>query len=471
MKKLKLEAVLKATGGKILSEKVKEFSGIGSDTRDDLGGLLFFALKGDAFDAHNFLEKAVESEAAGIVLHDATKAQPLLDKVTVILVPDTLKALQDLAHFSRQNSSAKIVGITGSNGKTTTKEFANLMLATAKKVHMPQGSFNNHWGVPFTLLAEPEGTQVSLIEMGMNHAGEIKRLCEIAEPDVALVTMVGRAHIEAFGSEDKIAEAKEEIYKFSKSTATRIYNLENGWTNRMFVHHKKQYHNSKAMTFSSKDSGADVFLKIKSLSMSKLFVVGKIAGVEGEATVPVFGAQNLVNLMAASSICHAMGMTPKEIWKALPLCRTNWGRNQLVHLSSGAELLFDAYNANPDSMNALLDNVALLQNSGKKIGVFAQMKELGEHSAKLHEELGAKVGSSGFDIIWFYGADHGAFASGIESSGFHKKLYISDAYEQSLASQVANVLQLDDAVVVKGSRSMEMERFVLACEPLDFDKK
>lgn len=473
MKKISLSDVVRATNGRLLSTHAQSFQGFGSDTRVNLQGQLFFALKGEAFDAHHFLAKAVQQGAAGLVVHEESKElHDLKDQVTVILVSDTLRALQDLAHFERMKSSSLIVGITGSNGKTTSKEFAGAVISSARQVHLPKGSFNNHWGVPFTLLAEPIGTQVSLIEMGMNHAGEIRRLCEIAEPDVVVVSMVGRAHIEHFGSIEKIAAAKEEIYQFAKPEAIRIYNLDNEWTAKM--HKKASTDFPKArriLTFSSQQANADVFFQIDELTMSQISVTGKIAGVTGRAIVPVFGEQNLTNLMVAASCALAAGLSPQEIWTALSRCKTNWGRNQLVHLRKGAELMFDAYNANPDSMKALLGNVKLLKTKGKKIGVFAEMLELGDLSSSLHQELGEWVGRAGFDHVWFYGADAAAFERGIKSSGFSKNLIISNSYEESLASQVFSVINEQDTVLVKGSRGMKLERFVMACDPVDFSLK
>jgi UDP-N-acetylmuramoyl-tripeptide--D-alanyl-D-alanine ligase len=473
MKKISLSDVVAATQGRLLSTCAQSFQGVGSDTRVDLKGQLFFALKGEAFDAHRFLAKAVEQGAAGLIVHEETaELHALKDKVTVILVSDTLRALQDLAHFERKKSSSLIVGITGSNGKTTSKEFAGAVISSVRKVHLPKGSFNNHWGVPFTLLAEPEGSQVSLIEMGMNHAGEIQLLCEIAEPDVVVVSMVGRAHIEHFGRIEKIAEAKEEIYRFAKPEAVRIYNLDNEWTAKMHQQAKSHYPKARRiLTFSSAQSSADVFFQIQELTMSSISIRGSIAGVAGESVVPVFGEQNLTNLMVAASCALAAGLSPKEIWSALSRCKTNWGRNQLVHLQNGAELLFDAYNANPDSMKALLGNVKLLKTKGKKIGVFAQMLELGELSSSLHQELGEWVGRAGFDDVWFYGADSVAFERGIRSSNFSKNLIVSRSYEDSLASQVASVINPLDTVLVKGSRGMKLERFVMACKPVDFSLK
>ncbi len=473
MKELKLSEVIQATGGQVLAEKQKTFTEIGSDSRADLKGNLFFALKGESFDAHQFLKKAVEQGAAGLVVHEVRpEIKDLQTQVTVILVKDTLKALQDLSHFSRMKSPSLIVGITGSNGKTTSKEFSNAVISACRKVHYPKGSFNNHWGVPFTLLAEPESTEVSLIEMGMNHSGEIKTLCEIADPDIVVCTMVGRAHIEHFGSIEKIAEAKEEIYQYAKPTAIRIYNLDNPQTALMFEKAKKDFPKArKVFSFSGKNKHADIFFEIKKLTMASIVLQGSIAGIAGEAEVFVFGEHNLINLMVAASIALACRLTPQEIWAALPRCKTNWGRNQLVHLKSGAELLFDGYNANPDSMKALLDNVKLIKSGGKKVGVFAQMLELGESSAALHQELGKQVGAAGFDAIWFYGADQMAFEAGVKASKFSKKIMISDTYKDVLASELASVLKLSDTVLVKGSRGMKLERFVMACEPLDFSLK
>lgn len=473
MKQISLSDVVRATNGTVQTKNQETFSGVGSDTRVDLSGQLFFALKGESFDAHLFLRKAVEQGAAGLVVHeDRPELAELSEKVTVIRVEDTLKALQELATDQRHQSGAMVIGITGSNGKTTSKEFAAAVISSKFKVHYPKGSFNNHWGVPFTLLAEPKGTEVSLIEMGMNHAGEIQRLCEIADPDIVVVSMVGRAHIEHFGTIEKIAEAKEEIYRFSKPEAIRIYNVDSELTRKMQEKASREFPKAKKiLTFSKENSKADVFFKIEELTMSSIALTGTIRGTPGKAVVPVFGEQNLTNLMVAASVALAVGMEPAEIWASLPKCKTNWGRNQLIKLRSGAELLFDGYNANPDSMKALLDNVKLLRSSGQKIGVFAQMLELGELSSPLHQELGEQVGQAGFDLVWFYGSDCEAFERGIKAAGFHKNLVISMSYEDSLASRVASVIKDRDRVLVKGSRGMKLERFVQACDPLDFSLK
>ncbi|MBX3039175.1 MAG: UDP-N-acetylmuramoyl-tripeptide--D-alanyl-D-alanine ligase [Bdellovibrionaceae bacterium] len=471
MSDLSLDFILKATGGKLLSEKAKSFRGVGTDSRADLSGQIFVALAGENFDGHGFLAAAVEKGASALLVHDESKVGALGDRATVIRVPDTLKALQAMGRAVRLQSKALVIGLTGSNGKTTTKEFIAATLAPFKKVHASKGSFNNHWGVPFTLLQlEPE-KEVAVIEMGMNHAGEITELVSIAEPDVVLCTMVGRAHVEHFGSIEKIAAAKEEIYETAKPEAIRIYNLDNPWTKKMFEKASQRFPRSRLLTFSSVEAGADVLLRIARLGMREMVIEGQIAGEVGRVEVQVFGAQNLVNLMAAAAAGLAAGLKPAQIWQGLAECRTAWGRNQFVRLKSGAEMIFDAYNANPDSMAALLDNMKLLESKGKKIGVFGQMLELGETSPQLHEELARHAGVAGFDQLFFIGADEKSFRQGLEGVGYKGELHTGRDYSDSLGKTLAGSLKPDDIVVVKGSRGTKLERFVEPCEPLDFGKK
>ena len=472
MRAMDVQTVVKATGAQVISSFADRFSGIGTDTRADLKDQLFIALKGEAFDAHQFLDKAVAQGATVLMVHeDNAQVQALKSKVTILKVQDTLKALQQLGNWARHQASAQIVAITGSNGKTTTKEFTAALISTAKSVHYNKGSFNNHWGVPFTLLQLDPKKEVAVIEMGMNHAGEITELVNIAEPDVVVCTMVGRAHMEFFGTIEKVAEAKEEIYNAAKKNAIRIYNLDNDQTHNMFVRGHDKFPQDKVLTFSSEDPRADIHMMIDSMNMKQLVLKGSIKGVSGQATVEVFGAQNLTNLMAAAALALAVGMTPEQIWNGLPACKTNWGRNQLVHLKSGAQMIFDAYNANPDSMKALLENVQLLSVNGRKVGVFGQMREMGSASAQLHEELGERVGKAGFEKVYFVGDDFDAFTRGLQKSHFSKETLIQKDFSESAGKDLATFLRDGDIAVVKASRGTKLERFVFPCEPLDFSEK
>lgn len=469
MRAMDIQTINQVTGAKILSEVQKDFTGIGTDTRVDLTGQLFIALKGEAYDAHGFVDKAVEKGATAVLVHEQTEqVNKIIGQVTVLLVDDTLLALQQLGTWARRQSKGKVVAITGSNGKTTTKEFSAALIATARNVHVNKGSFNNHWGVPFTLLQLDPQKEVAVVEMGMNHAGEITQLVNIAEPDVVVCTMVGRAHVEFFGSIEKIAEAKEEIYNASSPAATRIYNLDSEQTKNMYLRGKGKFKQAQILTFSAHDESADVYFKITSMTMKEIVIEGNIRGEKGTAKVEVFGSQNLTNLMAAASLALSVGMTPKEIWAGLPACKTSWGRNQLVHLKSGAQMIFDAYNANPDSMKALIENIQLLQVTGKKVGVFGQMREMGSASASLHEELGERVGVAGFDKVYFIGDDQEAFKKGLEKAGFNKSTLIQKDFSDEAGQDLARYLRRGDIAVVKASRGTKLERFVYPCEPLDF---
>lgn len=467
-----LQQIANWTNGKIISEKTTEFSEIGTDTRTNLTGQVFIALKGDAFDAHNYLKQAAEKGAAALLIHTLTpEAEALKDKVSIILVEDTLKALQNFASGYRQTLKCKVLGITGSNGKTTTKEFTAQILGQFKKTHYNQGSFNNHWGVPMTLLGIPQDAEFAVIEMGMNHAGEITELVKIAKPDVVVCTMVGTAHIEFFGSQKKIAEAKSEIYMESDHYTTRVFNQDQDLTFDMMYPVSRKYPDSRMLSFSEKHNEADVYFKIEELRMKEMKISGIIAGVRGEATVAIFGKQNLTNLMAAATLAHACKMQPEKIWQALSACKTAWGRNQFIETTSKAEVLFDGYNASPDSMRALLENIPLLSNSGKKIGVFGQMKEQGSASQQVHTEIGELAGKSGLAQIFFIGEDHASFKIGLEKSGYKGEQLIAADFTEEMGRRLENSISAGDIVLVKGSRGAKTERFIPFCHPLNWAAK
>ena len=467
-----LEQLQKWTGGQILSEVQKNFSEIGTDTRKNLKDQIFVALKGDSHDAHLFLDQAVKQGAAALLVHELpAQFENLKSQVSIILVPDTLKALQDFARAYRQTLSTKIIGITGSNGKTTTKEFTAQILGAYKKTHFNQGSFNNHWGVPLTLLGIPSDAEFAVVEMGMNHAGEITELVKIADPDIVVCTMVGSAHIEFFGSRQKIAEAKSEIYNESKPETIRIFNQDQELTFDMMYPIARRFPDSRMLSYSAVNNEADVHFKIDELKMKEMSLSGIIAGHRGSAIVPIFGKQNLVNLMAAATIAYACKISPDQIWKALVHCKTSWGRNHFIETAHHAEILFDGYNSNPDSMRALLENIPLLKCSGKKIGVFGQMKEQGLVSEHVHAEIGELAGHSRFAQIYFIGEDYKSFEKGLNKSGFQGETFLQADFSNEMGEKLGTSLQTGDIVVIKGSRGARTERFIPYCKPLNWEEK
>jgi UDP-N-acetylmuramoyl-tripeptide--D-alanyl-D-alanine ligase len=459
------------TGGKILSTHQENFSEIGTDTRKKLTDQIFIALKGDAFDAHNYLNTAVDQGAGLLIVHELKpEFEELKSKVSILVVNDTLVALQDFAQNYRKTFNAKILAITGSNGKTTTKEYTATILNQFQKTHFNQGSFNNHWGVPLTLLQIPTDAAFAIIEMGMNHAGEITRLVEIADPDVVVCTMVGRAHIEFFGSLQKIADAKAEIYQASGENTVRIFNQDLDMTFDMMYPVAKKFPASRMLSFSENNDEADVYFKIDQMSSRGMLISGSIAAYKSSVTIPVFGKHNITNLMAASCLAYAAGMKPENIWKALPLCKSAWGRNEFIETEAGCSVLFDGYNANPDSMRALLENIPQLTLVGKKIAVFGQMKELGEHSVAEHEVLAEAVAESGFDFIYFIGENFVDFERGLKNKNY--KNYFCDLdLTENMSEHFKKQISAGDFVIVKGSRGTRTERFVELCSPIHWKNK
>jgi UDP-N-acetylmuramoyl-tripeptide--D-alanyl-D-alanine ligase len=464
--KLALEFILNATGGTALSRRGELFDGLGTDTRKSLKGQIFLAIKGDRFDGHDFLKNAVEQGALALIIDKATDdLETLKSAVTVIQVKNTLQALQSLAQAYRKTLKTKIVGITGSNGKTTTKEFAAAILSEQFKVSASQKSFNNHFGVPLTILEIPSYAQVALLEMGMNHAGEITELSKIAEPDIVVCTTVGRAHIGNFSNGIQgVAAAKEEIY-LANPKAIQIFNHDNEFTHQMFERASKARGTDGLLVYSAFTAGADVSLRANRMDLTSMDVIGHIKGIKGEARVGIFGRHNIVNLMAAASIAVVLKMEPEQIWKSMSKCKTGWGRNQLFKLPNGSTILFDAYNANPDSMSLLIKNTFELQCAGKKVAILGEMLELGAEAEKAHVDLGEAVANTDIEHVWFYGPSYRFFEIGFKRSGTSKTIDVSEGYDESLAKKVLSMLNPSDIVILKASRGMRMEQVLQSWLP------
>lgn len=477
---ISLAEIHQAVGGKVLTQINKTFSGVGTDSRKPLEGKLFIPLVGEHFDAHDFCEQAVLSGAAGVLVHkDIAVDSVVFKKASVIQVKDTLKALQDLAHFWRKKMPARIGAITGTNGKTTTKEFARTVLSVQHTVHASEKSFNNHWGVPLTLLGLDPADAFGIIEVGMNHPGELTHLNSIIEPDIVLVTSVGRGHLEGLGSVEGVAQAKEELYLSAPDSAVRIFNLDNSHTFKMYEKARSRYSADRILTFSGDLKNAchpQVSFQVTEQTFRHVKIVGHIRGHKGSALVPVFGHHNVDNLMAASALALSFDMKPADIWESLGQCQTGWGRSQWVALESGSRVLFDGYNANPESMKSIITTLsqirstAALSKNDSWMGVFGEMLELGAHSKTQHEILGEQLAQLPWELLWIVGPSHAEVVKGLKSKGFKNNLLISNAYEQTLARQLKAMLQPNRSfiVVVKGSHGMHLEKVVSQLDPLDF---
>ncbi len=439
------------------------FKGVSIDSREsNLNGKIFFAIKGEQFDGHDFLRQAVEGGAKALVVHKDVS----INNIPIIKVADSLKALQDLAFYWREKIGVLVIGITGSAGKTTTKHFCHTLLQKAKKTVASPKSFNNRYGVPLTLLSAEEGTDIVIQEIGMNQKGEIKALCQIAKPDIVTITQIGESHIGKLGGQDAIAKEKEQIYIHSPK-ALKVFNKCDPYTLTMYKK-RKLYGPGNSLCVSSQGKTADVFLQIKEIKKQSLIVSGHIQGVEGGASVPVAGPIHLGNLMSAVGLALFAGLKPDQIWERLSFCRLPSGRNQWVKLSSGAQALFDAYNASPESVMALLEYFLSPVVEGKKILILGDFLELGSYLEVLQNKIAKKLAENDLYLVWFIGSQAESFKKALKSVGCSVEFYCSQEVDSAIAKKILSQLDSSTALAFKASRRMQLEKVLQIFNPLNF---
>lgn len=452
-----INLITQATGGEVLNQAQTQFAGVGTDTRSDLRGKLFIPLKGENFDAHNFIDAAIKSGASGILTAEPEKSKNVPSSVTQIKVLDTLKALQDLAREVRKNWGGPVVALTGSNGKTTTKFYLHQILNSWHKSHVGLGSFNNHWGVPMTILDIPNDAKSAIIEMGMNHKGEIEKLCSIAEPNIVGVLNVGRAHLGHFKNVEEIAQSKAEIYQKKDYVTNMIFNLDN-------IHTKKMYEKLKSFkknkTISNESAEADVFLNARWGSKGLNFK-GHINGLEGEIETSLWGLQNAGNVAFAAVAASLVGMPNDKIWHAMSNLKESWGRNQFF-IHDDINFLFDGYNANPESFLSLFENLKNYSKTYSKqlVGVFGDMKEMGEFSVSVHQEVARTMSKLPFKHVFYLGEMNKIVESELLKNNFSGTFYGKEKYDLSLSVELKKVLNPQSFVVLKASRGIKIEKII-----------
>ncbi|MCS6838878.1 MAG: UDP-N-acetylmuramoyl-tripeptide--D-alanyl-D-alanine ligase [Bdellovibrionaceae bacterium] len=467
--------------GQWLEDKIWTIS---TDSRKIAPGQVFWALPGERFDGHDYIFSALQRGASAVVT-----ARPVVEswlnqfpQVTWVFVGDTLKALQELARLRvealKKDQKTKVLGITGSNGKTTCKEFTYQLARRVfpqHVVHGNQGSFNNHFGVPFNILSAPPDVKILICELGMNHAGEITALSQIAQPDLVVCTMVGTAHIENFGSQEGIAKAKEEIY-VSNPNALAVFNLSNSWTlkmaqkdlmtqrlQRIFFVHKRN------PPLEGWDREVHLEMDAQVNSQGFLEVWGHIDRYEGRVELPLLGEHQVINIMAASAFHLGLGASPKDLWASLKELSAPWGRNQLVRSARGCTILFDGYNANPESMMALRKTLQSFFGNRPKVGVLGDMKELGDFGFKAHYELGMSFADLNARKIFFVGQYGAEFSQGFYAAGGNPgQLSLVEEIDSTFISQLREEVTKDTLVFIKASRAMKLEKVVEALDPIDF---
>ena len=366
---------------------------ITTDSRDCPQGSIFFALKGDTFNGNQYAAAALEKGCAYAVVDEAEYAVD--DRF--ILVPDVLTALQQLANEHRRALGTRIIGVTGTNGKTTTKELIATVLSKKYNVLYTQGNFNNHIGVPKTLLRLTKEHEIAVIEMGANHPGEIKTLVDIVEPDCGIITNVGKAHLEGFGSFEGVIKTKGELYDFlrTKSGAKVFIDADN-------EHLMGIANGLELVKYGVETKASDVVVKgeVKACDPFLRFTWNG-----GEVQTHLIGAYNIYNMLAAATIGLHFGVTPEQVNEALAGYIPSNNRSQLT-VTDRNKLIVDTYNANPTSMMAALKNFTLMTVS-PKMAILGDMRELGSVSAAEHQKVIDYLKKEHIDDVWLVGEEFG----------------------------------------------------------------
>ncbi len=444
-----------ATGGQLAAGSAdRAIDGFSIDSRTLQPGDLFFAIVA-ARDGHAFVTDALARGAAGVVVSAPISANLRRDAV-VIHVADTTAALQTLARFVRRQSAATVIAITGSAGKTTTKEAIASLLTGHFQVTKNQGNLNNHLGLPLSLLELRHGTDVAVMELGMNHAGEIRVLVGIAEPELRVWTNVGDAHIGYFESREAIADAKAEILEGATAADVLVCNADDG-----LVMDRVRHFAGRTITF-GRSSSADVgAAAVQDLGLDGTRL--QLRTTEGivDLHVPLIGEGNLSNVLAAAAVAAELGVTLEEIARRTGTLTPAAHRGVVLRLAGGVTVIDDSYNSNPAALRLALEMLGRAPRTGRKIAVLGEMLELGAHARRLHEESGRVAALVGLDrLITVGGEPAKALADAAIRSGMRQDAVAWTASSVTAAHMVAPTLAAGDAVLVKGSRGIETDTVV-----------
>jgi UDP-N-acetylmuramoyl-tripeptide--D-alanyl-D-alanine ligase len=439
MGRLIIDDIVRATGGTVLSGHAVIFTGLSIDSRTIREGELFIALKGDHFDGHTFVDKALQTGAGALVQSPPAEAHH--DKA-VILVKDTLAALQDLARFLRTRTALPVIGITGTNGKTTTKELLSSILGQRQKVLKTTGNLNNHIGLPLCIARMEGDEDIMVLEMGSNRRGDIRQLCEIAFPDYCVMTNVAPAHLEGFGSLEAIRDTDLEILDYANVAAVNS-------DDDFLIQGIKDFR-GKLITYGLK-ARTDVFAKDIMLgtrgSAFKLCFSDKR---KISVDLQLSGAFNIYNALAAASVAGALDVDLEDIKNGLESFGGVPMRLEIRDMQ-GAILVYDVYNANPASMEEALKELVRLKRK-RTIAVLGDMLELGAYAEAAHRKLVRLASDLKIDLLVAVGPEMNRAAD-----DFQGTLYkVKDA--ESALPVLESICDKGDAVLLKGSRGMHMER-------------
>jgi len=436
-------ATLSASDGTVVVNKVS------TDSRTIKAGELFVALRGENFEGHDFVEASAKAGATGALV-DLNWAGSVPDNFALLRATDTLQAYQMLAANYRRSLGLKVLAITGSNGKTSTKDFAASVLARKFRVTKTEGNFNNHVGLPRTILEATSGDQIAVWELGMNHPGEIAALAKIAAPDAAIITNIGVAHIEFMGSRESIAAEKGALAEAIEPQGTVILNADDPFTEGIAARTRAR------VVLAGTTAGAVRAIEIRQSADGSEFTI-----VEGahrcRAQLPVAGSHMVQNALLAIAAGRAFGLSIEECAAGLAAAPLTKARLQIKEIG-GVQFLDDSYNANPDSMKAALRTLVELDADGKRIAVLGEMRELGSESERGHREVGETAATLDVNQLITIGDTAELIAEGARTAGLQKVLSARSTAEA--ANLLGKIARPGDLVLIKGSRAARTEEVI-----------
>lgn len=442
MKPITLREVAAACGGELHGDPDLKITSIVTDSRKAGEGSLFAAIKGARADGHRFISAVAAQGAVCALCEEAPEAE-----IAYILTDSTLTALKGIAEYYRSLFTIPFIGVTGSVGKTSTKEFISAVLAQKYKVHKTGGNFNNELGVPITLFGLEEDHEVAVIEMGISGFGEMTRLAKMVRPDIAVITNIGYCHLENLGDRDGVLRAKTEMFTYLKPNGTIILCHDDDKLRTV-----TGYHGIRPVFYGT---GNDDF-RAENIEEKGLLGIGCTLihwDTRIDVTLPTMGRHNVLNALCAMAVGTKLGLSADEIKQGLERFENVGSRNHIIK-TEAYTIIDDCYNANPTSTKAGLDTLSKL--SGRRVAVLGDMKELGKDELALHREVGSYAKSAGIDLLIAVGPLSEATAEGFGDGAY----YFTDV--DSCIDRIGRLLWPGDTVLVKASHSMQFERIVEA---------
>jgi len=460
--------VLNAVSGRCLHMQNWTANGISIDSRTTQENDLFIAIKGDSFDGHDYIAKAFENGACAAIVSKQPSQVP--SDAPLIFVQDTFIALQDIGNAGRARSNAKIIGVTGSVGKTSTKEMLQLMLGCIDDTYANVGSFNNHWGVPLSLARLPSEAKFGIFEMGMNHAGEMEDLTKKVKPDVVIINNIEEVHLEFFKSTKYIADAKAEIFQGMGKSGIAVLNKDTKHYERLVSSAKKQgIKKIYSFGYNEKSDAKLIDIKIKG---STTDVTAKIFGKKKNFSIGAAGEHLALNSLGCLMICSALDVDLDQCIKALIAYRDPKGRGttQTININNDQSfiLIDQSFNASPISTKSainVLGKTETSSTSSRKIVILGDMGELGENAKELHISLLSPITENKIDVV---------HCCGKIMKNLYDKLpdFIKGKFcetSEELAKIISNEIQDGDIVMVKGSKATKMDKIITALKKIDYN--